>query len=93
MNEEELPEDGTPVAPAAEHAPATEIETEDQVNEDLEENLEEGFEDEESYDDEQEEFEDDEEYVTAKSLLDEIFDEDDLGEVMSELDGIAARAA
>lgn len=86
MNEEELPEDGTPVAPAVQHSPATDIETEEQVNEILEENLEEEFEDEELDDEEQEEFEDDEEFVTAKSLLDEIFDEDDLGEVMSELD-------
>ncbi|MDB5347903.1 MAG: merR family regulatory protein [Schlesneria sp.] len=81
MNDQELPEDGTHLDPAAQMHVA-DIET----DEDLEENLDEEFSDEELAEVDPDEFEDDEELEATRSMIDELFDEDDLGEVMSELD-------
>jgi excisionase family DNA binding protein len=81
VNDQELPEDGTHLDPAAQMHVA-DIE----ADEDLEENLDEEFSDEELAEVDADEFEDDEELEAARSMIDELFDEDDLGEVMSELD-------
>jgi excisionase family DNA binding protein len=79
MNDQELPEDHLD--------PAAQMHVADiEADEDLEENLDEEFSDEELAEVDADEFEDDEELEAARSMIDELFDEDDLGEVMSELD-------
>lgn len=85
MNDQELPEDGTPLDPAAAQMHVADIEVE--VDEELDETLDDEFNEEGLAEDDADEFEDDDEELEAtRSMIDELFDEDDLGEVMSELD-------
>lgn len=92
MNDQEQPDNGTPLqADAAEHAlanPTTLIEESvDDVLEEEELGAEEYSDDEDLDDNDADDLEDDDvEEERVRSLVEELFDEEDLGEVMSELD-------
>jgi excisionase family DNA binding protein len=82
VNEHELPEEGTAQDPAATQMHIADVEAAEEQDEALEEE----FLDDELADDDADEFDDEDEVESARSLIDELFDEDDLGEVMDELD-------